>query len=462
MGQSGHCSHNHIQPRSLSSLCEEYFIKYMHNVVWRQLDPPKNHDYDCVCQDECSLHCRHLPETRSGPTEAPEFRENLTKLRNFLGENLVRHVHDDLAWRCGRFVNENKIKYGDVLLYLIFQDKYSTSLKLTAKHIVCRKWKTREKNSLIRTLCEGERLVKLALPGKVNDSMMFVIAKHCRLLEELDISNSYITEKGILAIGGVVLKYNSITELKANKVNFFCTKNGHKMLKVDDDTKKLRSGKEFGCKTIRITMEEKEEEDLSFISSKMKPFLEKRLGVPGAEQLCWISEGSLYKYKEDFGCLKLKRLDIDGTNFPKGGLCDDNVGVKRDSVLTLLILLEELLELVWPDLGSVIQTYQKISEELCSPEELDKMKLKLAHFLDINTTLDSLHSAVEFCPNISKIDLSMYNFSSFHNEDDMDTGYDSSVTEKKYWLNTIFSFQHLRDFETQFMDDSPLFKLKMR
>ena len=58
-------------------------------------------------------------------------------------------------------------------------------------------------------------------------------------------------------------------------------------------------------------MEQKEQEDISFISSKMKPFVEKRLGVPGAEELCWISEGSLYKYKEDFGCYKLKRLDID-------------------------------------------------------------------------------------------------------------------------------------------------------
>ena len=113
------------QPPRLSYLCEEYIVKYMHHVVWRQLDPPKNHHHDCVYLDECHLQCPKLPTRKSKPTDIKEFRKNLSAIRTFLRDNLSRQACWDLSKFCGTFVQKNKMKYVDVLLYLIFQDKNS-------------------------------------------------------------------------------------------------------------------------------------------------------------------------------------------------------------------------------------------------------------------------------------------------------------------------------------------------
>ena len=376
---------------------------------------------------------------KGAPTNLGQFREQMATIRAFLQENLIRQIRWDMSRFCGEFIQKHHLKWGDIVLYLIFQDQDSTSLQLTSRHIVCRRWKPRERNCLVRTLCSAQNLVKLALPGQVNDSLLFVIAMNCHSLEDLNISNSYVTEKGLLAIAGVVVKYNSLNAIKE------CNRQGEKMLKINDDKKRKR--RYAGRRDL---------------VSKMKPFLEKRLDVLKSNSLGWISEGSLYRFKDNFGCLKLKRLDIDGTNFPKSGMSQSHVGVTNHSVLVLLILLQHLKELNWSELGEIIQSYQKVVEEFlcndqkvmnklresCSESELmDKIILKLVYFVDINTNLDNLVSAVEYCPNISKIDL---------------WGYDSSSTEKKYWLNIIFSLKHLKDFQAQFMVDSQLFNAKIR
>ena len=213
-------THHLKQPLKLTSLCEEYIVKYMHHVVWRQLDPPKNHHHDCYYLEECQLHCGNIPARKRKPTDIKDFRKNLVKIREYLKENLPREVHWSLSKFCGTFVEKNKLKYVDVLLYLIFQDKDSTRLELTSRHIICRQWKSREKSCLLRTLCQSKRLVKLALPSQVNDNLLFVIAVNCLLLQELDISYSSITEKGILAICGVVVRQKSVYANRGDRLTY--------------------------------------------------------------------------------------------------------------------------------------------------------------------------------------------------------------------------------------------------
>ena len=440
-------SQNHKQPLRLVSLCQEYWVKYMHHVVWRKLDPPKKYHRDCLYDEawfqEATRIQTRLPDHQE-PTSIGLFRCYLEDIRSFLEENLIRQLRWDLSQFCGDFIHKHHLKYGDILLYLIFQDKDSTCLQLISRHIVCRRWKPRERNCLVRTLCHAHKLVQVSLPGQVNDSLLFVISMNCHSLEELNISNSYVTEKGLLTLAGVVVKYNSVKAMKE------LDKTDHKILKLNDDKKRKRRYNGFKHNSANSLM------------LKMKPFLEKRLEISRSNSMGWISEGSLYRFKENFGCLRLKKLDIDGTNFPKSGMSQSHVGVTNHSVLVLLILLQHLMEINWSEMGDVIQSYQKVVEEFlckdpktmeklresCTESELmDKIALKLIYFVDINTNLDNLISAVEYCPNISKIDL---------------WGYDSSSTEKKYWLNIIFSLKHLKDFQAQFMVDSQLFNSKLR
>merc|ERR550534_2175539 len=118
-----------------------------------------------------------LPERR-GPVKDPvEFRRRMSSIRSYLSECLVRPVHDNLVRSCQKFVSENRLKYGDVLLYLIFQDQHSSFLCLTAKQVVFKRWKVREKMCLIRTLRQSHKLTKLEVPGIVDDALLFVIAE---------------------------------------------------------------------------------------------------------------------------------------------------------------------------------------------------------------------------------------------------------------------------------------------
>ena len=193
----------------------------------------------------------------------------------------------------------------------------------------------------------------------------------------------------------------------------------------------------------------------------MIPFLVKRLKMPGVENLCWTSGRHLYKYKENFGCPKLKRLDIEGTNNPMGEMYWDSGLVTGASALALLILLENLIELKWSNLGDIVQSYQKVVQEFLDDEEFnDELKLKLKIFVDITTSLENYHnlidysfnlanlpSIVEYCPNVSKVDLWANNLSN---------------SEKQFWLDKIFEMQHLNDFESHFMDNCLYLEPKLR
>ena len=155
---------NHVQPLSLSAACESFIVRYMHHVVWRQLDPPPETWHSCFTPTDLPMESA-LPKKR-GPVKDPvEFKRKLKSIRAYLGGSLVRSVHEDLVRSCQKFVSENRLKYGDVLLYLIFQDKHSTFLSLTAKQVVYKKWKGREMMCLIRTLKQSLKLTKIQVPN---------------------------------------------------------------------------------------------------------------------------------------------------------------------------------------------------------------------------------------------------------------------------------------------------------
>ena len=429
-------THHLKQPLKLTSLCEEYIVKYMHHVVWRQLDPPKNHHHDCYYLEECQLHCGNIPARKRKPTDIKDFRKNLVKIREYLKENLPREVHWSLSKFCGTFVEKNKLKYVDVLLYLIFQDKDSTRLELTSRHIICRQWKSREKSCLLRTLCQSKRLVKLALPSQVNDNLLFVIAVNCLLLQELDISYSSVTEKGILAICGVVVRQKSASANRGDRLTYCDQEDVPEELL--GDKVKMRESCNVGIENNIST------------SRKMEPFLVKRLKVPGSDTLSFASDGKMYRFKENFGCLNLRKLDIDGTNIPVPiqGVTQEKVGIDQDTVLKVLILLENLIELKWPNLGEIVHSYKCAVEQFCTDRDIENnMKLNLLHLADNYNCLDKLKSVVEYCPKISKIDL---------------LGHNPNTVDRKIWMSDIFSLPKLNNFNAEWMDDSLLFQSKLR
>ena len=115
------------QPNSLFGLCEDFIIKYMHHVVCRQLDPPSSDCHGCFKPAEFSLNCP-LPSRKKVVKDPKIFRKNLQEIRKYFSENLVIPVHQSLSSYCQKFVSENRLKYGDVILYLALQDGNSKNL----------------------------------------------------------------------------------------------------------------------------------------------------------------------------------------------------------------------------------------------------------------------------------------------------------------------------------------------
>ena len=68
------------QPSSLFGLCEELIMKYMHHVVWRQLDPPSSDCHGCFKPTEFSLNCP-LPTRKKVVKDPKIFRKNLQEIR---------------------------------------------------------------------------------------------------------------------------------------------------------------------------------------------------------------------------------------------------------------------------------------------------------------------------------------------------------------------------------------------
>ena len=436
----------HKQPDSLFRLCEDFVLKYMHHVVWRQLDPPRKDCHGCFRPTEFTLQSSIPPRRKVVVKDPKIFRRNLSEIRKYLSENLVIPVHQSLSAACQKFVSENRLKYGDVILYLAFKDSNSRSLELTAKHIIFKKWKVRERMCLIRTLMISKKLVKLSLPGKIDDDMLTHIARHCHNLEELDISTSYITDKGLMAVCGVVVE--DVKDDTTEDLLDVWKENLDESQEDDQEDQDVAGGSGGGRRKRKAAMEamsrvpeikknsigflrklaigqtvSKElEENFSLLAGKMKPYIDKRLkrSEAGAGSQPWRpSRGHLYRFNSGLGCPRLKYLDLTRTNYPKrsldvSGKMIITLGITRDAVLASLILLEQLCVLKWADLGEILQRYEMVVKELTDETEL--LQLKINSVMDTSTTLDKLQVTHRLCPYIHKLDISMFNFS-FAEED---------------------------------------------
>jgi len=297
-------------------------MKYMHHVVWRQLDPPSSDCHGCFKPTEFSINCS-LPIKKKVVKDPKIFRKNLQEIRKYFSENLVIPVHQSLSSYCQKFVSENRLKYGDVIMYLALQDSNSRSLELTAKQIIFKKWKVRERMSLIRTLVISKKLVKLSLPGKIDDEMLKHIGRHCRNLEELDISTSYITDKGLMAICGVwvedvkeesnedllldVLKENlseNDTDLDEEAATASGSGRRKRKAAIEAKTRVLDMKKNsigyLRKLAIGQTVSKELEESFSLLASKMKPYIDKRLQQGDGRSLPWRpTRGHLYKFNSE-------------------------------------------------------------------------------------------------------------------------------------------------------------------
>ena len=462
---------SHKQPESLFRLCEDFVLKYMHHVVWRQLDPPRKDCHGCFRPTEFHLQCSLPPRRRVVVKDPKTFRKNLSAIRKYLSSNLVIPVHQSLSASCHKFVSENRLKYGDVILYLAFNDQNSRSLELTAKQIIFKKWKVRERMSLIRTLVMSKKLVKLALPGKIDDDMLNHIARHCHNLEELDISTSYITDKGLMAVCGVVVE--DVRDDSTEHLLDVWKENLDENPEDEQDDiemaagsgnvkRKRKAAMEARTRVLDIkknsigylrklaigqTVSKELEESFSLLAGKMRPYIEARR-VPGGVWPPWRPDrGHLYTFSPGLGCPRLKYLDLTRTNYPKrsldvSGKMIITLGITRDAVLASLILLEQLTVLKWADLGEILQLYEMVVKELT--EATDLLQLKVNSVMDTSTTLDKLQVTHRICPDVHKLDISMFNFS--FAEEDFVLGAQRGQWSDQYILRVI-TFVPLKEVE---------------
>ena len=78
-------------------------------------------------------------------------------------------------------------------------------------------------------------------------------------------------------------------------------------------------------------------------------------------------------------------------------------------------------------------------------------------------SLEKLEAAAKYCPNLVKLELSMFNFSSYYDDIALNMGDVRHDSENRcHWIDLIFSFKHLKDIELQFMDDNEEFKNNIR
>ena len=131
---------NQKSANNLTAICQDFIIKYTHQLIWRQVDPPNKNCHECFKPTDFPLLCP-LPTPAKNPQKNPElFRKRFYEMRYYFASNLVRPVYEALALACHKFVSQNRLKYGDVILSLVFQDSFSHALEIKAKHLVFRKW----------------------------------------------------------------------------------------------------------------------------------------------------------------------------------------------------------------------------------------------------------------------------------------------------------------------------------
>jgi len=460
---------------SLTKICQDFIIKYTHQVIWRQVDPPNKNCHECFKPTDFPLLCP-LPTPVLSPQRDPKvFRKGLSGLRNYFSVNLVRPVYEALSLACHRFVSQNRLKYGDVILSLVLQDSFSHTLEIKAKHLVFRKWSLREERSLQRVLIFSSSLVKLSLPGKADEKLLILISRTCQQLEDLDISTSYVTDRGLLAICGVEVEQaddgeptedaeksvetiDDITEKPVRRAAAERARERLEQIKTDPSfLRKLAIGSSAAGSELRDTF--------SLLTTKMKPYVDKKRDP--SLNTKWSPKPGFWNTFSNKGCKKLVRLDLTRTNYPKRSLDKKGdmiltLGLTRDSVLAALILLENLKVLKWNDLGEILQLYEMVFQETWkfTPQ------LKLVFLMDSCLTIDKLEIANKICPDMTKMDISMFNFSFAEIDFHAGPNYGRMITPEEESLsrsnNLIFNFTQLRDLEVQYMDDSPAFQNSIR
>jgi len=460
---------------SLTRCCHSVILRYTHHVIWRRVDPPNPCFSLCYRPADLKMPCP-LPDVVDKEQKDPElFRRQMLVLRRYFSDHLVRPVHEALAAAAVNFVFENRLKGGDVLLSLVFNDKHSRSLQISAKHIVYRKWSLRENRTLHRIIGASHKLTKVILPGKGDDRILAIVAENCPALEELDVSNSFITDKGLLSICGV-----TVTEVAARKRGFE---------EVEEEEQERgevdrRTGKFVRAAAARAKVKlDRVRDDPSFmvdlatgrgaasllrhkfssLTARMKPYMDARSSSLPSAASCssascsalshsWNPQpGRQYTFSGK-GCRQLKMLDINRTNYPKrtidaSGEVIVDLGLTRDSVLCAAILLQELRVLRWTELGEILQLLEMVYGEA----GIQPPKLNLTFLCDNRLTIDKLEVAKRICPKIKKLDISMFNFS-FDDQDEA-TAAELSKSSAMY-----FEFEELRDLEVQYLDDSKTFR----
>ena len=460
---------------SLTSLCQSYILRYTHHCVWRQLDPPPPAQPKLFRPAELAVP-GPLPPAATSQSPPHQFRRQLAAMREYFSETLVRPVYNELAAACRRFLCEHRLKYGEILVYLVLQDRHSTALEITGRHLVFRKWSLRERMCLQRCLAAGERLTRLLLPGRAEDKLLLIISVNCRLLEELDISTSYVTDRGLLALCGVrVEELNSRVEEERLDLEQeeelgrgARRKRGARRaaaVKAMETINEIKNGGDAGVGFLRklaigSSVSQEFMENFSLLTAKMKPYIDRRLGRDEAVQNWSPRPGALHQFTAKCGCPRLRRLNLARTNFPKRSLAPSGktmvtLGLTRDAVLAALLMLPELRSLVWTDLGEILQLYELVLHETTVTPPL----LNITGLMDNGLTLDKLEVASRLCPNLQQLDVSMFNFSF---ADLGPGGTERDQEAKEEWVrkscDLIFSFSHLRDLEIQYLDDSRSFK----
>jgi len=466
---------------TLTRCCHSVILRYTHHVIWRRVDPP-NPGYS-LCYRPTDLKMPHcpLPDVVHKEQKNSElFRRQILTLRHYFSDHLVRPVHEALAAAAANFVFENRLKGGDVLLSLVFNDKNSRSLQISAKHIVYRKWSLRENRTLHRTIRASHKLTKIILPGKADDRILGLVAENCPQLQELDISNSFITDKGLLSICGV-----TVTEIPSAK------KRGLEEVEDEEQEKgevDRRTGKFVRAAAARAKEKlDRVRDDPSFmldlatgrgaasllrhkfssLTERMKPYMDARSSSSSSAASCsssscssishpWSPQPGLQYSFSGKGCRQLRILDINRTNYPKrtidaSGEVIVDLGLTRDSVLCAAILLQELRVIRWTELGEILQLLEMVYGEA----GVEAPKLNLTFLCDNRLTIDKLEVSKRLCPRIKKLDISMFNFS-FDDQDEA-TAAELSKSSAMY-----FEFEELRDLEVQYLDDSKTFRTSIQ
>jgi hypothetical protein len=464
---------NHKSAPTLTSCCQDFIIRYTHHVIWRKVDPPSPTSHDCFKPADLKINCP-LPKPFPKDQKDPKvFREHYSDLRAYFSDNLVRPVFDSLSAACTRFVLEHRLKNGDVLLSLVFQNQWSTSLQVTAKHVVYRSWTIREERTLHRTLAVSQHLLKLAIPGKADDRVLTLVAQHCPVLEELDIATSYVTDKGLYAICGVGMEEVGEGELsgveeinrgEGSQVGQVCKETGNFVRaaksKAMENIERVKKDPNYlkdiavGSSAFKLLKQK-----FSLLTARMKPFIDKRLDPD--LQTSWLPRSGVRFSFTKYGCKRLKKLDLNRTNFPKRSIDSKgdvivDLGLTREPVLCALLLLSDLKILKWSELGEVLQLFEMIFTET----GLETPRLNLTFLCDTRLTVEKLEVARRICSDISKLDISMFNFSFDEQEFLIGVANDEvNPLEDKFGRSSsmFFDFRFLRDLEVQYLDDSKAF-----